>query len=168
MHGNGNTHEFFCIRATLVKDPSRQPQERLRGYHLYRDGVRLANYLIPMTNYTDTLPVTGQEVCYEVKCYYNNMATSDGVMVCLTINGVGLMEVENGLKVYPNPIQRNETITVETSQATDAMIRIFDMSGSIVKVAKIQGTATSIQINMDTGVYFLKIGDRETVKLVVK
>jgi hypothetical protein len=163
----GNAFEAFFVRATLVPEINRQPQERLRRYYVYRNGIELA--LVPLkNNFTDTIPLLGVETCYEIKCQYDNLAFSDEDMACITINGVGLVEVENGLKVYPNLISQNETITVETSLGADATIRIFDRSGKLVKTVKIRETMTPVQMNVAPGVYFLKIEDRETVKLIVK
>ena len=166
---NGNNLDIFLIRATLAKDPTATRKDRLRGYKIFRNGVDLLldeTTLSPLHNLTDTVPLIGEEACYTVQVIYRAI-TSEGISDCLNINGVGLIQKDNNLKVYPNPIRKNETITVQLRNGTNTVLRMYDSTGRIVKETPAKGASTSIPMNVDPGLYFLRIGDNETVKLIV-
>jgi hypothetical protein len=166
---NGNDLDIFLVRATLAKDPAATRKDRLRGYKIFRNGVDLLldeTTLSPLHNLTDTVPLIGEEACYTVQVVYRAIA-SEGITDCLTVNEVGLIQTDNNLKVYPNPIRKNETITVQLRNAANTVLRLYDSTGRVVKETPVKGASTTIQMNVDPGVYFLKTGDNETVKLIL-
>jgi hypothetical protein len=163
---------IFCVRATLVEDLSVQPKERLLGYRIFRDGVNLKEgFYSELNNYTDTIPLLpGEKPCYEIQAFYNSGFASEGVESCITaINSIHPINGENDLKAYPNLIRKGETITVELSnQGSNAVIGLYDLSGKKIKEVKAGGQKTAVQLDVDPGVYFLKVNDKGTVKIVVK
>ncbi|MDR0863991.1 MAG: T9SS type A sorting domain-containing protein [Candidatus Symbiothrix sp.] len=171
-------YDLFSIRATLAKDPAVQPKERIRGYQILRNGEKLldpilygTNMLVELNNFTDLNPLpVGEEACYTVKIYYMSQVFSNGVTACITrVNGINLIQGENGLKVYPNKIQKGETITVELSgNWNESTIAVYDLSGKNVKTVKATGEKTPVPLDLEAGVYVLKVDDKDAVKLIVK
>ena len=65
---------------------------------------------------------------------------------------------ETGIKVYPNPSNGQMTILLEKS-ADNASYSIFDLEGKIVKTGTLNGKKTSINTDLNSGMYFLMIGE---------
>jgi hypothetical protein len=169
-------YDLYCIRATLAKDPSIEPKEHVMGYRVLRNGENLVGMLlgetirlVQLNNLTDINPLPkGQEACYTVETVYLHQVVSEGATTCITIKGTALVKVETGLKVYPNTIKRNETIQVELPDNwKKAVIELYDLSGKKIKTVQATGPKTPLQLNVETGVYLLKI-NKEAVKLIVK
>jgi uncharacterized membrane protein len=175
---DGLEYDLFSIRATLAKDPTVQPKERIRGYQILRNGEKLLdqllygnNMLVEVNNFTDLDPLpAGEEACYTVKIYYIYQTFSDGLTACITrVNGIDLIQGEKDLKIYPNVIQKGETITVELSgNWNQSGIALYDLSGKKIKTVEVTGQKTPVQLNVEAGVYILKINDKDAVKLIVK
>ncbi|MDR0541651.1 MAG: T9SS type A sorting domain-containing protein, partial [Dysgonamonadaceae bacterium] len=169
--------DLFAIRATLAKDPAKTPQKNIFGYRLFRNGVALYDQLflgngtlVDLHNHTDLNPLpAGQEACYEVKIYFISQTYSAPATTCITINGIRLTNTENGMKIYPNHIRKGETIRVELPQTkADSQLQLFDLAGKKVQEVKIQGNVVDLPVNVDSGIYLLKVNGIETVKLIVK
>jgi hypothetical protein len=174
-------YHLWCVRATLAKDPAavRNLYRDLSSYEVYRNGQRLFSAIfassipaLELNHFIDLDPLPGNDACYTVKSYYKIYRQySNGKTACLTINGIDLVEETGGLKVYPNVINRNETIQLELPgnfNFQNAKANIYDLSGKLVKTQQINALQTSILIDLNAGVYLLKINDAETVKLIVK
>ena len=80
-----------------------------------------------------------------------------------------------GLSVYPNPNAGNFTVTTDLKKASDATIKIFDISGKVVYnkfLALPQGTRNhSLNLNLETGIYFLEVSashGAQRERLIVK
>jgi uncharacterized repeat protein (TIGR01451 family) len=65
---------------------------------------------------------------------------------------------ETGIKVYPNPSNGQMTILLEKS-ADNASYSVFDLEGKIVKTGLLSGKKTTINTDLNTGMYFLMIGE---------
>jgi hypothetical protein len=180
-YSDGFLYHLWCVRATLSKYPTatRNLYRDLSSYEVYRNGQRLfpaiyasSNPSLELNHFIDLDPLPGKDACYTVKAYYKvYQQYSNGKTVCLTINGIDLVEENGGLKVYPNVINRNETIQLELPgnfNFQNAKASIYDLSGKLVKTQQINALQTSILIDLNAGVYLLKINDAETVKLIVK
>ncbi|MDR0506126.1 MAG: T9SS type A sorting domain-containing protein [Dysgonamonadaceae bacterium] len=165
--------QVFLLRATLAKDPAAQQIGRLNGYHVFRDGENLLGLgnLTSLNSYTDTIiPSSSREVCYTIRSIY---ATIPSVVkdACITIDVASLPYIndssDNELKVFPNPIKKGETITVDTPATINGKVKIFDATGKEVKTLSAKGKTLPIPMDVEQGVYFLKINN-ETVKLIVE
>jgi hypothetical protein len=173
-------YDLYCIRATLSKDLSTPSTRRIIGYKIYRNGKNLvldewgADYSIELNNFTDTKPLKGREACYSVHTYYSDYTghvASEGTTDCITINGISLIQDENGLKVYPNPVKRNEIIQIETANfrnQKDSSLQIYDASGKAVKTVKTESPITPVRLDVEAGTYILKINGNKAVKLIVE
>jgi hypothetical protein len=167
-------YALFYIQATLDKDPATAPQDRLLGYKVFRNGVNLleeefgVGSISLLNNYTDRNPLVGENACYTIYADYTSLNLSEGATACLTITGVDLIKDENGMRAYPNGVRKNETITVELCNWENAVIALYDLSGKKVKTVKATGQKTPVRLNVEAGVYILKVNGLDAVKIVVK
>ncbi|MDR2056811.1 MAG: T9SS type A sorting domain-containing protein [Dysgonamonadaceae bacterium] len=171
----GVEYALFYVQATLAKDPAIPPKERVLGYKIFRNGVNLLEEefgpgkFTRLNNYTDRFPLIGKEACYTIYTEYFSLALSDGITECITINGIDLIETSGGLKIYPNLVGSNETIRVTLSGEWEgAVVELYDLSGKKIKTIKATGQTTPIQLNVEAGIYLLKVNNKESVKLIVK
>jgi hypothetical protein len=166
-------YDLFHIRATLAQDPETPAKERIRGYRVFRNNVNLLGEgsLTLLNNFTDTIPLPADvEACYTVHAYYINRSVSEGITACITrINGIDPVNGENGVKVYPNHLKKDETITIDlSSDWKGAAIALYNLSGEKVKTIQATGPQIPVQLNVEPGVYFLKINNKNAVKLIVR
>jgi uncharacterized repeat protein (TIGR01451 family) len=68
-----------------------------------------------------------------------------------------LSKEKSRLLVYPNP--SNGIITVVLKDKDNSNYDIFDQMGRIVKSGSLDGKKTSIQLDLQNGMYYLKVGD---------
>jgi hypothetical protein len=180
--GEDFAYDLFCVRATLSRDivpASDLLTRRITGYKIYRNDQSLLaeeqgqDYSVPLNNFTDVNPGDG-DVCYTVKTYFYDYEAghtlSDGVSDCITINGIDPIRDADGWNVYPNPVKSNETIQVEINdlRQTTHLIRLYDLSGKIVKEVNTNALLTPIKLDVESGTYILKITDNKTIKLIVE
>ena len=86
------------------------------------------------------------------------------------LSGIETVETDNLISIYPNPVQQNSTLTIEseTIKAGDK-IEIFDMNGKLISVNLASGIENSINIGaLPQGVYLLKLGGNRSVKFEVR
>jgi uncharacterized repeat protein (TIGR01451 family) len=68
-----------------------------------------------------------------------------------------LSKEKSRILVYPNP--SNGIITVVLKDKDNSNYDIFDQMGRIVKSGSLDGKKTSIQLDLQNGMYYLKVGD---------
>ncbi len=99
-----------------------------------------------------------------------NGCGSDTITDTVTITGVGLNELNQGLvRIYPNPTDNQ--INIETAASlTGKKYELMDVTGKVILKGNIQPGITKISLGTySKGVYFLKIeGDQVTRKLIKK
>jgi len=104
-----------------------------------------------------------------------NLAVNSDNYTILFVDGVsfvienpgGINTINVGrLKVYPNPIQSGHELTV-VSETPDTLIRIFSVSGVIVKEQQATGLVTKINLTLPAGIYIVSVG-AERVKIEVR
>jgi len=65
---------------------------------------------------------------------------------------------EADFKIYPNPATNNLQLSINNFQLVET-IQILDITGKIIKQAKIKSLESTIEIDdLDNGIYFIKIG----------
>jgi hypothetical protein len=72
--------------------------------------------------------------------------------------------------VYPNPVQNILKITFETAVSQDYQLRLFDMTGKLLKTQKIQSGNIENQIKMSDlskGAYLLNITQINSNKTII-
>ncbi len=83
-------------------------------------------------------------------------------------NSVGIQNSSKktlSLKIYPNPA--NENVTVELSDNTQSELYIYDFSGRIMYENQINNKITINVKNWNSGIYLIRIGDKEIKKLII-
>jgi endonuclease I len=96
----------------------------------------------------------------------------------VTIGQVSITENDKnrfGMSVYPNPNSGEFTLTTELKNATDAVVKIYDISGKVVysKSASLpQGVRNqNLDLNLQSGVYFIEVSaahGAQRERLIVK
>ncbi|MDL2256639.1 hypothetical protein LJC06_00365 [Bacteroidales bacterium OttesenSCG-928-I14] len=158
----GDVYQLFCIQATIEKDPSVGPKDRILGYRLSRNNENLIgkffideSTLTSLTTFIDKDPLPiGTEACYKVSVFYSSQKASEPVEVCLTRkpNAIGdLVTSTNNVLVY---MSSNRVATVETSG--NAIARVIDITGNILETRKFFET-TEFDLNYPNGVYLISV-----------
>jgi uncharacterized membrane protein len=167
-------YDLFCVRATLAQDVLSQPKERLLGYRVLRNGVNLKGEgtLTVLNNCTDTVPLPlNEQVCYEIQAFYTTQLASEGASDCFSITTGNLTLHESGLMISPNPVRKDAIIQVVLPEAlagNHSTLRIYDAFGKTVKKVNMQSRSIPVRMDVEPGVYFLKMKEEEAVKLIVK
>lgn len=73
---------------------------------------------------------------------------------------------KSGLKVYPNPVEKGETIWIETV-IPNQTIEVYNLNGLLVKHQSAKGNITEMNVSVPEGAYILKTGN-ESTKIIVK
>jgi hypothetical protein len=86
-------------------------------------------------------------------------------------NGINPAPDKDGLKVYPNFIEKGETVRVELSGAaaqTEATLKVYDLTGKKVKEVRIEGDVTPLRMDVAAGTYILKVNEQKATRVIVK
>jgi hypothetical protein len=89
--------------------------------------------------------------------------------LCTTVN-IHETQIANSFNLYPNPATSNFTIKL-SSGFSGANVQIFNALGALVYEQTISEPTTVINMNAPTGIYFVKVSDREkmyTQKLIIE
>ena len=142
----------------------------------YFDDVQMA---LPCTTTTSSITETALDVynapsgvTYTTSGIYNdtilNAAGCDSIItIDLTMSFTGISEYELGsIELYPNP--STEKITISVNEIYLAYpIMIMDQAGRVVIKSEVVALETEIDITkLESGIYYVKIGDLKAEKLV--
>jgi hypothetical protein len=128
----------------------------IRGYHLYRNNVRITNELLAETTYLDkNLPFGEYE--YYVKTYYKEGCVSDSSNHVAETIELGVKEFGDEIVVYPNPTSGALHVTSDALQVTD--VEVFDVYGKRhASHVTNNGNESTIDISqLSAGIYFLRL-----------
>ncbi len=91
----------------------------------------------------------------------------DGLFQYSEMTSVTISE-EEAVLVYPNPILKNNTITVQGNYDAHDLFELLDEMGTVVK-SSLNSNSTMDLIGIPTGIYFLRIRSNEelTIKRIV-
>ncbi|MDR2927002.1 MAG: T9SS type A sorting domain-containing protein [Cytophagaceae bacterium] len=179
--------EAVCENATslesgMVNNSSVQLQwvasadsSLVRGYHVYRNNVRITDTLVNETVYCDAnLPAGEYE--YYVKTYHKAGCLPDSsnrVTETVTLSSADVNSMDE-ITVYPNPttgelrIEGGVSTALNNQNLRVESVQIFDVFGNNIEV---YGNIPSIDItHLSAGVYFVQIttGNRTITKKVIK
>lgn len=164
------------IRKTLLSNASGQDVYFCYGSTCYQPSTVVSNNAVSIgpgqqmpnssgTSYGirtefDNNGVTGTSV---VKYTAFDVAnTSDTAVVYITYNvtAAGIEKYSSNLKVsnaYPNPAQNTITLSYNLDNSSNAVMKVYNTLGSLVKSVPVKSAETTIQLdvaNFDDGVYF--------------
>jgi hypothetical protein len=112
--------------------------EHIRGYHVYRNNVRITNYELREPSYLDeNLPAGNYE--YYVRTYYEEGCMSDSsnhVKETITLGIKDITDSED-IILYPNPTTGELHVTCHSSLVTN--IEVFDVYGRRLLEQKAEG-----------------------------
>ncbi len=104
----------------------------------------------PSHTYTDLL--TMHTVCLKVTNVANCVSES-----CKQINTAAISAAKpSGFTLYPNPNTGSFTIELTTPEK-DAAIEVYDLLGKLVKKVERVGKVTLIDLDVESGIYFVKV-----------
>ena len=76
---------------------------------------------------------------------------------CFTA-GVSTVTNDNSVKLYPNPVLKGNTLTLELSEETKALCEVYDETGSLLYRQDVSQQRSTINVSRLTGgVYFYKV-----------
>jgi thiol-disulfide isomerase/thioredoxin len=132
------------------------------SYNVYRDGTKIAT--VAETSFVDNELEDLHEYCYKVTANCNGYAESDPTNEeCITFTGVSDKDPAS-FKMFPNPVQDLLTITGDHIEH----IVIYNVLGQKVREFNTkEPTLTFSTSNFENGVYFIRINDNHTRRLVV-
>jgi len=156
--------------------------EFIRGYHVYRDNVRITNQLLTTPTYLDeNLPAGNYE--YFVRTFYMEGCVSDSSNRVIETVEVGVVSttLNNRIEVYPNPTTGELTIThiprwrgqgveqlINNEQLIINNVEVFDVYGKRHEGTKGRKHEGEIVINIShlhAGVYFVKVTTEKGVAM---
>lgn len=121
---------------------------------------------------SDTLVPTENGSYYSIVTV-NSCASSVSNTIVFTRTGVSPIINKKSLGIYPNPLERGNTIIKLTHSdfAKNATVSIFDVKGRLVQSSSILNNEIKLTEELQSGIYILKIRDQGLVgfeKLIVK
>ncbi|MDR2971513.1 MAG: T9SS type A sorting domain-containing protein [Bacteroidales bacterium] len=128
----------------------------IRGYHVYRNNLRITNTLLADTTYLDeNLPNGDYE--YYIRTYYKEGCVSDSSNHVEETIDLGIKEFEDGIVVFPNPTTGELQVTSYELRVMG--VEIFDVYGrTITTHYSLLTTHYSIDISeLHAGIYFVRI-----------
>ena len=144
----------------------------IRGYHVYRDNIRITSKLLTDTIYLDEdLPIGAYN--YFIKTYYKEGCTSDSSNHVTETIELGVKELKEfeGVTLFPNPTTGE--LTINSEQLTINNVEIFDVYGRKLSSNHLISKSSNLQINIShlpAGIYFVQIRTEQGIisKKVVK
>jgi hypothetical protein len=128
--------------------------------------VEIATVAGSARNYTDVLSAYGKYT-YGVTALYDTDQRSDTKTAAVTYSVTGFPTVDTfQLAAYPNPVPSGGTLYVKTDRP-DALLRIFSLSGTLLKQQEAKGEITKIDLRLPAGIYILSAGE-ERIKIIVR
>jgi hypothetical protein len=180
---NYEYEEVNCEHTTFLETNTHQnaiqlqwsnSADNIRGYHVYRNNVRITNHELQENTYLDeNLPVGEYE--YYVRAYYNEGCVSDSsnrVTERVELGVKGVKELE-GVRLFPNPTTGKLHISHISNLISQ--IEIYDVYGRKQEGAKGRKDESANEVVIDisrlsAGIYFVRVMTENGVvtKKVVK
>lgn len=133
------------------------------NYIIYKDNDSLT--VTNVRTYQDSNVIEGQNYCYKIKAF-NGICESDlSNEACKTFLDINTIEPNNfNAYLYPNPTS-NKTILRVEGLNENALVRIYDLTGRLIKSLEINANDKELEIdiqNFTKGVYNIKITNSTT------
>lgn len=149
----------------INNNPKNNGGYKFISYKWYKDGVEIGDgqYYSAGNNKTDWLD--------ESALYHAQMTSVDGASyTTCTANAV---LINSGIRIYPNPVKANETITIETpiEDGQKVVVNIYSLSGLPILQTSVSTSKATISAPSNTGMYILQVaidgGVKESVRMIV-
>ncbi len=141
------------------------------NYIIYKDNDSLT--VTNVRTYQDTNVVEGVNYCYKIKAFNGECESDLSNEECKTFLNINTIETNNfNAYLYPNPTS-NKTILRVEGLNEDALVRIYDHIGRLIKTLEINANDKELEIDVENftkGVYNIRISNSTTnitKKLVV-
>lgn len=135
------TYKWFeCKNGSLIEIPNENK--------ISFTPIKVGSYAVEITKNGCSATST----CYEVKTL-----------------GIKDFDLENSLKLYPNPSK--DFVTIEINHTDDTKLRIFDINGNSILSKELTNGSNTINIShLSVGVYMFEISNEtgKTIKKVIK
>ncbi|NTW32020.1 MAG: T9SS type A sorting domain-containing protein [Bacteroidetes bacterium] len=158
------------------------------SYKIYRGtnstGLTLLTTLASTLNsFTDLNPPNNGNVYYQIeavnpnpcspsKSNYNSTRSNIAETNPGTNAGIGIIEPEKQIMIYPNPAFDHVIIDFPAfSKNNKTILELFNLNGALLNSIEIKGNLSKLNISeLPAGVYFIKVTDNKTVivKKIVK
>ncbi|MDR2804670.1 MAG: M6 family metalloprotease domain-containing protein [Dysgonamonadaceae bacterium] len=139
-----------------------------QDYLISRNGVEIATVENTVFTYDDFLSTNGKYV-YGVTARYADGNVSDVQTAEILFDkqtGIAAPSVASALKAYPNPVKSGQEFYVKT-ESPDVTLRIFSLSGVLLKQQPATGLETKMSLTLPAGIYILSAGE-EKIKIAVQ
>ena len=136
----------------------------IRGYNIYRDGIKINDGIVIETEYTEDLP-DGDYTYYVTAVMSNDIESAKSNEVSVNISTVGIRKNSiSTINAYPNPT--TDKIVIENTNNFSS-VRIFDITGKLLKEnVNIDNVRVEIDFSLfENGIYIVNV-DGEIVKVV--
>ncbi len=100
---------------------------------------------------------------------YNPSNNNQKWEISKTTKGLKTLDTDNNsVEVYPNPASAGDVVTL-TSAITDQPVFIYNVLGQVVKTTQSSSNTQSLEIEgLNTGMYFIKVGNQAALKLIIE
>jgi hypothetical protein len=98
----------------------------------------------------------------------NQLGCDSVVTLNLTMNPLGIEELENVFTIYPNPT--SDLMTIETHFLSEEItFTIYDINGRLIQSGKLNGVKTTLDISdLEKGSYFIQLGKNQYTSKLTK
>jgi len=141
------------------------------NYIVYRDNKQIA---IPtQSTYTDSNVSAGNHI-YCVSIKYSDGTESEQVCVqavSLNYNAIAPVNPDGEINIYPNPVNKGETLIIRCDPQTNSTLSIYSISGQLLKQEQVIGPDVSEKMDYDPGIYVLQIKNNSKTfirKIIIK
>lgn len=163
--------KYFAIRSyatgsfmLMVDDVTYTPASNdfsnleISGFNVYRDGVKVNETPVEETSYVDTTAISGETHTYQVTVVYTDKGESAGSNLATIKYQTDGIDYTLATNVEISVDGR----TIVVSNAEGQNVAVYTASGLLLH----NGNGDA-RVNVDGGVYIVKVGDR-SVKVLVK
>ncbi len=146
-----NTSHFVIEKKGKSGDFIEIAQQKAQG-----SGITAQSYV-----FEDKTNAVQSKVAY----YRLKMVDNDGKIEYSPIRSVRT-DVKNDIAIYPTLLAAGNSLFVENIEENDENAFVFDINGRLVQQNELQKGKNEINISLQKGIYFVKIGDN-TRKIVI-
>ena len=148
---------LFIDDVTFIPEDAAPAVLELKGYNIYRNGIKINETPVAETSFTDATAVKGRDYTYFVTAVYDKGESRPSNSASLLFTDI------NGITDGNHSIStRNNNVVI--TGLTDGTARVISADGRLVATAE---AAPEIRISLSHGVYIVLAGQK-AVKVMIK